>query len=141
LTVRIAALLFALASATASAQEPSALAERAAARFPQPVRAGDLPGRDVVQPIEAQHLLGRVAGIVRGADGALLMVIDAGGTFSLGSRRVAVPLAAVALSGKLVDLMDVTPAALAALPPFDPAGTEPVPPGTQIDVGIVGPFH
>jgi hypothetical protein len=138
--LRAAALLLALA-APAWAQEPSALAERAAARFPQPVRTGDLLGRDVIQPVEAQHLLGRVAGVVRDKDGRLLMVIDAGGTFSLGSRRVAVPLSAVALSGKLVDLIDVTPEALAALPPFDPAGTEPVPPDARIDVGIVGPFH
>jgi hypothetical protein len=45
------------------------LAESAARRFPQPVRAGDLVGRDVLQPIPSQARLGRVLRITRAAGG------------------------------------------------------------------------
>src|SRR5215469_7111364 len=36
------------------------LAESAAMRFPQPVRVGDLLGREVLRPVESQDVLGRV---------------------------------------------------------------------------------
>ena len=40
------------------------LAESAAMRFPQPVRVGDLLGRDVLRPVESQDVLGRVRELV-----------------------------------------------------------------------------
>jgi hypothetical protein len=36
------------------------LAASAAMRFPQPVRVGDLLGREVLQPVESQNVLGTV---------------------------------------------------------------------------------
>ena len=38
------------------------LTESAAMRFPQPVRVGDLIGREVLRPVESQDVLGRVRG-------------------------------------------------------------------------------
>ena len=38
------------------------LAESTAMRFPQPVRVGDLLGREVLRPVESQDILGRVRG-------------------------------------------------------------------------------
>lgn len=119
----------------------AALAERAARRLPQPVRAGDLLGRQVLRPIEAQHVLGRVAALVRQPDGAVLVVVNAGGLLGFGTRPVAVPLEAVALLGEHVALMDLTPGQLRALPDFNPAGTLPVPPGDTLRVGLTRPFH
>jgi hypothetical protein len=113
----------------------------AAGGFPQPVRVGDLPHRYVLEPIEAQPVLGRVAGIVKTQDGSLRMVIDRGGILGIGATPVAVPLDDVALMGEHVAMLGLTPAAFDALPKFDPAGTAPLPPGETIKMGIVGPFH
>lgn len=122
------------------------LARRAAERFPQPVQAGTLIRREVLRPVEQQQVLGRVAGVVRRADGALLIVVDARdpgwrGLLGLGARPVAVPAGALALLGEYVALMDLQPAQLVALPTFDPASAQPVPPGEVIRMGIVRPFH
>jgi hypothetical protein len=77
--------------------------------LPQPVRAGDLLGRQLLRPIEAQHVLGRVAALVRQPDGAVLVVVNAGGLLGFGTRPVAVPLEAIALLGEHVALMDLSP--------------------------------
>lgn len=53
---------------------------------------------------------------------------------------VVVRVEAVALLGKYVALVGLTPGQLDALPLFDPAGTEPVPPNETIRVGLVRPF-
>ena len=124
----------------------AALARRAAERFPQPVQAGTLIRREVLRPVEQQQVLGRVAGVVRRADGALLVVVDARdpgwrGLLGLGARPVAVPAGALALLGEYVALMDLQPAQLVALPTFDPASAQPVPPAEVIRMGIVRPFH
>lgn len=141
--------LFTLTAWTAEAQrhapsDPGAQAvpaERTARRFPQPVRAGDLLGRQVLRPIEAQHVLGRISALVRLPDGAVLVVVNAGGLLGFGTRPVAVPLDAIALLGEHVALIDLTPQQLGALPDFDPAGAVPVPPRDTLRVGLTRPFH
>ena len=121
-------------------------AAQAAQRFPQPVRVGDLIHRQVLRPVEQQTVLGRVDGVARRADGAVLIVVDARhagwrGALGLGARPVAVPADALALLGEYLALMDLTPEQLRALPTFDPAGTAPVPPDDTIRMGLVRPFH
>ncbi len=141
----LAALLLAAPvplAAPAHAQESA----QAVRRFPQPVRAGDLIHRQVLRPVEWQTVLGRVDGVARRADGAVLVVVDARdagwrGALGLGARPVAVPSDALALLGEHLALMDLTPDQLRALPTFDPAGTAPVPPDDTIRMGLVRPFH
>ncbi len=121
-------------------------AQQAARRFPQPVRVGDLIHRQVLRPVERQTVLGRVKGVTRRADGAVLVVVDARdagwrGALGLGARPVAVPSDAMALLGEYLALMDLTPDQLQALPTFDPADTAPVPPDDTIRMGLVRPFH
>jgi hypothetical protein len=126
---------------------------RAARRFPQPVRVGVLAGRDLLQPEEAQPVLGRVAGLVHRGE-AVEMVVRLDGWLGLGwlgarwsswqgfgTRLVAVPVEAVALMGEHVALMDLTPERLRALPTFAPASAPEVAPDATIRVGIVRPFH
>jgi hypothetical protein len=137
LVQRALILALLLLAGTAHAEDVSALQ---AARFPQPVRVGLLPGRDVLQPIEPQPILGHVAAIVR-QDGKLLFVINRGGFLGFGATPVAVPVSDVALLGQYVALMGVTPKEFARLPRFNPSGAAPVPPDTTIEVGIVRPFH
>ena len=141
----LAALLLAvpaLFAASVHAQESA----QAAHRFPQPVRVGDLIHRQVLRPVEQQTVLGRVDGVARRADGAVLVVVDARdagwrGALGLGARPVAVPSDALALLGEHLALMDLTPEQLRALPTFDPAGTAPVAPAATIRMGLVRPFH
>lgn len=111
----------------------------AAARFPQPVRVGDLIGRNVLQPVEAQPVLGRVEAIVQQPDGALELVMRRGGVFGIAARLVAVPLGAAALLGEYVAMMDLTPAQLDALPTA--MSRPPLPPDATVRMGLVRPFH
>lgn len=130
------------------------MAARAARRFPQPVRVGDLAGRLLLQPEESQPVLGRVTGLVRRGDGALEVVVRLDGAWGLGwlglqriewsgfgPRLVAVPVEAVALLGEHVALMGLTPVRLRALPSLAPDSVAEIPPDATIRVGIVRPFH
>lgn len=138
--VRAQRMMSGAAPAAEHATAPT-LAERAARRFPQLVRVGDLIRRQVLRPVEQQDVLGRVAAVVRRADGGVLIVINLGGTLSLGSRQVAVPVEAVALLGEHVALMDLSPTQLRALPAFTPDNTTPVPLSDTLRVGLTRPFH
>ncbi len=124
-----------------AAPTAAAPAGPAASRFPQPVRVGDLVGRQVLRPVEAQNVLGRVAAVARGPDGAVLFVLDVGGVLGFGTRRVAVPAGAVALLGEHVSVLDLTPAQLRALPGYDPASAPALGLDEVIRVGLTRPFH
>ena len=127
--------------AHAAAQEPATLAEQAAKRFPQAVRVGDLIGRDVLQPTEAQPVLGRVMGVVRRVDGGLDVVVSFGGVLGIGARPIAVPVDAVALLGEHVAIVGFTPEALRGFPSAVAVGAAALAPGDMIRVGLVRPFH
>lgn len=139
MTARPFLFLFAVLSiAAAPPPDAATLAERAAKRFPQPVRVGDLVGRDVLEPVEAQPVLGRVAGVARRADGGLDLLLRRGGVLGLGARTIAVPLDAAALLGEHVAVIDLSPAQLDGLPA---ASTNPLPADTVIRMALVRPFH
>lgn len=135
---RRAMLAFAVLALIAADAPPNP-GSRAAKRYPQPVRVGDVVGRAVLRPIEAQPVLGRVRAVARRPDGALELVMTQGGFLGFDTREVAVPLGATALMGEYVALMDLTPAQLAVLPVAAPA--PPLPPDTTIRMGVVRPFH
>ncbi len=117
------------------------LAERQARRFPQPVRVGDLIGRDVLKPIEAQPVLGHVASVVRREDGGLDVIVRFGGVLGFGARPIAIPIEAMALMGEFMAVMDFTPDQLRTFQTNDGAGLQAVAPDATIRVGIVKPFH
>jgi hypothetical protein len=126
--------------ATAPGATMATLAERAAKRFPQPVRVGDLIGRQVLEPTEAQHVLGRVAAIVRHDDGTMDMIIRFGGMLGIGTRLIAVPIEAVALLGEHVAIIDFTPEQLQGFPTA-PQTDPSLPVSNIIRVGLAKPFH
>ena len=140
---RIFAILILSACTPVMAQQPdpAAPAGRAAGRFPQPVRVGDLIGKQVLRPVEAQDVLGRVAAVARLPDGAVLVVVRLGGVLGLGARPVAVPVEATALLGPYLAVIDLSPEQLRALPTYDGAGAQPLPPDETIRVGLTRPFH
>ena len=125
------------------AQSPAPLspAERPARRFPQPVRVGDLVDREILEPREAQPVIGHVAALARRPDGGADVVIRLGGWLGLGTRDVAVPLEAVGLLGEHVALLDVTPDQARALPRLDLASAPVIARDAVIRVGLAKPFH
>ena len=117
------------------------LAQSAAMRFPQPVRVGDLLGRDVLRPVESQDVLGHVREVVRDSQGQILVVIDFGGFFGFRSRPIAVPVDAMVLLGQDMEVVAFTPNQLGHFPVFLSSGTTRVPDDAVIKVGLAKPSH
>ena len=119
------------------------LAASTAMRFPQPVRAGDLRRRDVLQPVESQVVLGHVREVVRDETGTIQVVIDFGGFLGFGTRPIAVPVEAMVLLGQDMEVVAFTPKQLRAYSPsFSAAGHgHAVPDDTIIKVGLAKPSH
>lgn len=117
------------------------LAESTAMRFPQPVRVGDLLGRQVLRPVESQDVLGRVRRLVRDSNGQIMVVVDFGGFLGFGSRPIAVPVDAMVLLGQDMEIVAFTPEQLRRFPTFSPAGTTDVANDTIIKVGLAKPSH
>lgn len=109
--------------------------EAARARFPQPVRVGDLVGRTVIEDTQQQAVLGHVVATTRGADGELGVLLEHGGFLGFGTRRIVVPMEAMALLGRLVVVKDLEPAQLRALPDA-PARLELLPVDTLVRMGL-----
>jgi hypothetical protein len=117
------------------------LAQSTATRFPQPVRVGDLLGRDVLRPVESQDVLGRVRRLVRDRDGQIMVVVDFGGFLGFGARPIAVPVDAMVLLGQDMEIVAYTPDQLRQFPTFSPAGTTEITNDTTIKVGLTKPSH
>ena len=117
------------------------LAESTAMRFPQPVRVGDLLGREVLRPVESQDVLGRVHGLVRDPDGRIMVVVDFGGFLGFGARPIAVPVDAMVLLGQDMEIVAFTPEQLRQFPTFSPTGTTGVANDSIIKVGLAKPSH
>ena len=117
------------------------LAESAAMRFPQPVRVGDLLGRDVLRPVESQDVLGRVRRLVRDRNGQIMVVVDFGGLLGFGSRPIAVPVDAMVLLGQDMEIVAFTPEQLRQFPTFSPSGAADLADDTIIKVGLAKPSH
>ena len=117
------------------------LAESAAMRFPQSVRVGDLLGREVLRPVESQDVLGRVRRVVRDKSGQISVVVDFGGLLGFGSRPIAVPVDAMVLLGRDMEIVAYTPEQLRKFPTFSPSGTTDVADQTMIKVGLAKPSH
>jgi hypothetical protein len=117
------------------------LAESAAIRFPQPVRVGDLIGREVLRPVESQDVLGRVRRVVRNQNGQIKVVVEFGGFIGFGSRPIAVPADAMVLLGRDMEIVAFTPQQLQQFPTFSASGTTDVPNDLMIKVGLAKPSH
>jgi hypothetical protein len=117
------------------------LAESTAMRFPQPVRVGDLIGRDVLRPVESQQVLGKVRRLVRDRDGHIMVVVDFGGFLGFGSRPIAVPVNAMVLLGKDTEIVAFTPEQLRQFPTFSASGTTDIANDTIIRMGLAKPSH
>ncbi|MCB8878307.1 hypothetical protein [Acidisoma silvae] len=143
------AIMLAIAPACAQSPMPGgmpppagmSLAESTAMRFPQPVRAGDLAHRLILQPVESQIILGRVRSVVRNAQGDVSVVMNFGGFYGYGGRLIAVPIDAMVLLGDEMEVVAYTPKQLAAFATFTPDATTPVADDTILKVGLAKPSH
>jgi PRC-barrel domain len=117
------------------------LASSAAMRFPQPVRVGDLIGREVLRPVESQDVLGRVRRLVRDHDGQIMVVVDFGGFLGFGARPIAVPVDAMVLLGQDMEIVAYTPEQLRQFPTFSSSDITDVASNTIIKVGLAKPSH
>lgn len=110
-------------------------------RFPQPVRVGDLIGREVLRPVESQDVLGRVRRLVRDRNGETLVVVNFGGFLGFGSRPIAVPVDAMVLLGQDMEIVAFTPKQLRHFPTFSSEGTTDIADNSTIKVGLAKPSH
>ena len=109
-------------------------------KFSQPVRVGDLIGRDVIAPVESQDLLGHVRRIVQNGD-AMTIVMSHGGYFGFGSHLVCVAADALALTGQALQAKDVSPADLDGLPVCDGGSDAPLDANAIIKMNVSKPSH
>jgi hypothetical protein len=130
---------------SAQGQQPKppgmSLAEAAARRFPQPVRAGDLVGRRVLQPLESQPTLGWVRDVVKQPDDSVAVVVDYGGVFGFFARPIAVPVESMVLLGEYMEIVDFTPDQLDVFKTFNGGNASRLPPDSVIRVGLARPSH
>lgn len=117
------------------------LAQSNAMRFPQPVRVGDLLGRQVLRPVESQDVLGYVRGLVRDHDNQIMVVVEFGGFFGFGARPIAVPVDAMVLLGQDMEIVAYTPDQLRQFPTFSDSSSTEVASDTIIKVGLAKPSH
>ena len=117
------------------------LAQSTAMRFPQPVRVGDLLGRQVLRPVESQDVLGYVRRLVRDHDNQIMVVVAFGGFLGFGARPIAVPVDAMVLLGQDMEIVAYTPDQLREFPTFSPSGSTDIANDTIIKVGLAKPSH
>jgi len=123
------------ASSTASAEKsPPTPEDKMRARFPQPVKVGDLIGLPVLDGQD--RTLGYIDDVVRTKDGKIFLIVPYGswagwlrhvGPFARYRRPVGVPIEVVAILGRQVDAIDMD------RPEFDKAPAWRVTDGTPIE--------
>ena len=121
------------ANAPPAGQERS---EEARARYPQPVRVGDLIGRQVLEDAPWQTVLGRVAAVLRDADGKVGILVDCCGILGFGTRQVALPVETMTLLGPFMVARGQDRQSMALLPPVAAGRVAPLPVDTSIRVGL-----
>ena len=112
--------------------------ERMNKRYPQPVLAGDLIGLPLLDYDD--RTIGHVRSVVRTPNGNIQLIVTQGGWptgwFDWRARLVPVPIEAVAILGRQIDLLDITREELAASATWASADDVPIPPDEKIRIGI-----
>src|ERR1700730_5386035 len=112
--------------AIAQTMEPALTAEqRMQARYPQPVRVGDLIGLPVLD--DSARTLGYVREIVRTNENKIELIVDYRGFLDWRSRPVAVPLEVVGIAGRQISSHDMPRNEYASAPTWQNAGAQTLP--------------
>jgi len=108
--------------------------QRMEARFPQPVRVGDLIGLPVLD--ESRSTLARVRQVVRTKDDKVKLVVSYGGWFGFGARLIAVPIEVVAIEGRELASVDMPRSEYARAPTWLGTGADVLPPDATIRIAL-----
>ncbi len=90
------------------------------ARYPQPVRVGDLIGLPVLD--DSARTLGYVREVVRTNENKIELIVDYRGFLGWRSRPVAVPLEVVGIAGRQISSLDMPRSEYASAPTWQSAG-------------------
>ena len=109
--------------------------QRMQARFPQPVRVGDLIGLPVLD--DNARTLGYVSKIVRTNQDKIELIVDYRGFFGWRSRPIAVPLEVVGIAGPS-DLasLDMPRMEYRSAPTWQNAGAQALPADAMIKIAL-----
>jgi hypothetical protein len=108
--------------------------EKMRRRFPQPVRVGDLIGLPLLDWDDST--LGYVRHVVRTPEGKIQLIVNQGRLFGWGGRLVQVPIEAVAILARQLDLLDISVAEFRAAPAWSAATTQPIPSDDMIRIAL-----
>ncbi len=115
-------------------KKPMTPAERMRARFPQPVRVGDLIGLPLLD--DSSCTLGRVREVVRTADDKIELIVAYGGLLGWGARLVAIPIEVVGIQGRELASLDMPRSEYAKAPTWRNAGAQRVPDDATIKIAL-----
>ena len=108
--------------------------EKMRRRFPQPVRVGDLVGLPLLDWDDST--LGYVRHVVRTPEGKIQLIVNQGRLFGWGGRLVQVPIEAVAILARQIDLLDISVDEFRAAPAWSAATTQPIPADGTIKIAV-----
>ncbi|HKM87246.1 MAG TPA: PRC-barrel domain-containing protein [Xanthobacteraceae bacterium] len=95
-------------------KKPMTPEQRMQARFPQPVRVGDLIGLPMLD--DSASTLGHVRQVVRTPQNKIELIVSYGGFLGWGARPVAVPIEVVGIMGRELASLDMSRGEFAAAP-------------------------
>ena len=116
------------------AEENLSPEEKMRRRFPQPVRVGDLIGLPLLDWDDST--IGYVRHVVRTPEGKIQLIVNQGRLFGWGGRLVQVPIEAVAILARQLDLLDISVEEFRAAPAWSAATTQPIPSDDMIRIAI-----
>ena len=108
--------------------------EKMRRRFPQPVRVGDLIGLPLLDWDDST--IGYVRHVVRTPEGKIQLIVNQGRLFGWGGRLVQVPIEAVAILARQLDLLDISVEEFRAAPAWSAATTQPIPSDDMIKIAL-----
>ena len=121
-------------AATDDDEENLSPEEKMRRRFPQPVRVGDLIGLPLLDWDDST--LGYVRQVVRTPEGKIQLIVNQGRLFGWGGRLVQVPIEAVAILARQLDLLDISVEEFRAAPAWSAATTQPIPSDDMIKIAL-----
>jgi hypothetical protein len=108
--------------------------EKMRRRFPQPVKVGDLIGLPLLDGDDST--IGYVRHVVRTPEGKIQLIVNQGRLFGWGGGLVQVPIEAVAILARQIDLLDISREEFRATPVWSATAAQPIPADEMIKIAI-----
>jgi hypothetical protein len=133
-TVSAIFLLIPVGALAQTTEPPLTTEQRMQARYPQPVRVGDLIGLPVLD--DGARTLGYVREVVRTNDNKIELIVDYDVFFGWHTRPVAVPLEVVGIAGRQISSLDMPRREYATAPTWRDAGAQTLPADAMIRIAL-----